>query len=44
MLDEPLNGIDLVARDAVLGDHQDADNCLLISSHLIDAMENILTR
>lgn len=45
MLDEPLNGIDLVARDAVLSaiiQKADADNCLLISSHLIDAMENIL--
>jgi len=45
MLDEPLNGIDLVARDAILGAiirKADPDNCILISSHLIDAMENIL--
>ena len=45
MLDEPLNGIDLVARDAILSAiirKADPDNCILISSHLIDAMENIL--
>ena len=45
MLDEPLNGIDLVARDAILSAiirKADTDNCILISSHLIDAMENIL--
>jgi ABC-2 type transport system ATP-binding protein len=45
MLDEPLNGIDLVARDAILSSiikKVDTDNCILISSHLIDAMENIL--
>ena len=45
MLDEPLNGIDLVARDLIMstvikkaGD----DNIMLLSSHLIDVMENIL--
>ena len=45
MLDEPLNGIDLVARDAILSAiirKANTDNCILISSHLIDAMENIL--
>jgi len=45
MLDEPLNGIDLVARDVILAAiirKADTDNCILISSHLIDAMENIL--
>ena len=45
MLDEPLNGIDLVARDAILSAiirKANPDNCILISSHLIDAMENIL--
>jgi len=45
MLDEPLNGIDLVARDVIMstiikkaGD----DNVILLSSHLIDVMETIL--
>lgn len=45
MLDEPLNGIDLIARDAILNaiiKKADTENCILISSHLIDAMENIL--
>lgn len=45
MLDEPLNGIDLVARDAILStiiDKANEDNAIIISSHLIDAMENIL--
>jgi ABC-2 type transport system ATP-binding protein len=45
MLDEPLNGIDLIARDAILASiikRADTENCILISSHLIDAMENIL--
>lgn len=45
MLDEPLNGIDLIARDTILASiikKADDENCILISSHLIDAMENIL--
>lgn len=45
MLDEPLNGIDLVARDAILStiiNKANENNAILISSHLIDAMENIL--
>ena len=45
MLDEPLNGIDLIARDAVLSaiiSKADEDNTILMSSHLIDVMENIL--
>jgi ABC-2 type transport system ATP-binding protein len=45
MLDEPLNGIDLVARDLVLSSiirKAGPDNVMLISSHLIDAMEGIL--
>lgn len=45
MLDEPLNGIDLVARDAILNtiiDHAKPDNAILISSHLIGEMEKIL--
>ena len=45
LLDEPLNGIDLVARDAIMeaiiGGAND-DNAIVISSHLIDVMENVL--
>ena len=45
LLDEPLNGIDLIARDAIMsaiiGGAQD-DNVVVISSHLIDVMENVL--
>lgn len=45
MLDEPLNGIDLIARDAVvqaiIGRARE-DCALLISSHLIDELETIL--
>lgn len=45
MLDEPLNGIDLVARDQILNaiiQHANEDNTLIISSHLVDQMESIL--
>ncbi len=45
MLDEPLNGIDLVARDLIMGaviKKAGEDNIMLLSSHLIDVMENIL--
>lgn len=47
MLDEPLNGIDLIAREKIIDSiakraHQ--DNCLLLSSHLVDLMEGILTQ
>jgi len=45
MLDEPLNGIDLIARDAVLSTiigKANEENTILMSSHLIDVMENIL--
>ncbi len=45
MLDEPLNGIDLIARDAVLSaiiGKANEENTILMSSHLIDVMENIL--
>lgn len=45
MLDEPLNGIDLVAREKILNTivkcaHD--GNTILISSHLVDEMEKIL--
>lgn len=45
MLDEPLNGIDLVARDVIMStviEKANETNTILLSSHLIDVMENIL--
>lgn len=45
MLDEPLNGIDMVARDLIMSTiikKADDDNIMLLSSHLIDVLENIL--
>jgi ABC-2 type transport system ATP-binding protein len=45
MLDEPLNGIDLVARDLIMSaiiEESEPDTAIIISSHLIDVMENIL--
>ncbi|OQB22813.1 MAG: putative ABC transporter ATP-binding protein YxlF [Firmicutes bacterium ADurb.Bin182] len=45
MLDEPLNGIDLVARDVILSsiiEKANENNTVLISSHLVDVVENIL--
>ncbi len=45
MIDEPLNGIDLVARDQIMSaiiKKANDDNIILLSSHLIDVMENIL--
>lgn len=45
MLDEPLNGIDLVARDQIMSaiiKKASEDNIMLLSSHLIDVLENIL--
>ena len=45
MLDEPLNGIDLVTREKILETIVDAsneNNTILISSHLVDEMEKIL--
>ena len=45
MLDEPLNGIDLIARDLIMSaivKKANKDNTVLISSHLVDVMEDIL--
>jgi ABC-2 type transport system ATP-binding protein len=45
MLDEPLNGIDIVAREKILHaivETANESNTLLISSHLVDEMEKIL--
>ena len=44
MLDEPLNGIDLIARDMVIQTIIKAvsdDACIIISSHLFDEIESI---
>ena len=45
MLDEPLNGIDLVARKKIISaiiEKSNDDNIMMISSHLIEEMEKIL--
>jgi len=45
MLDEPLNGIDLIARDVIMSmiiEIANENNTILLSSHLIDVMEKIL--
>jgi len=45
MLDEPLNGIDLVARDQIMSaiiEEAEPETAIIISSHLIDVMESIL--
>ncbi|HWQ59101.1 MAG TPA: ABC transporter ATP-binding protein [Clostridia bacterium] len=45
MLDEPLNGVDLLARDVILSaiiERAGENSTILISSHLIDVMESVL--
>ncbi len=45
MLDEPLNGIDLVAREKIITSiikRASQNNAIIISSHLIDSVENLL--
>jgi ABC-2 type transport system ATP-binding protein len=45
MLDEPLNGIDLVARELIMSaiiEEAEPETAIIVSSHLIDVMENIL--
>jgi ABC-2 type transport system ATP-binding protein len=45
MLDEPLNGIDLIARDQIINaiiENANETNLMIISSHLVDQMEPIL--
>ncbi|SES93728.1 ABC-2 type transport system ATP-binding protein [Pseudobutyrivibrio sp. C4] len=47
MLDEPLNGIDLLARDDVMNMILDAaseDKILLISSHLVEELESVVDK
>ncbi len=46
MLDEPLNGIDMIARDciisSIIASASSQGNCFLISSHLFDELEPIV--
>ena len=44
MLDEPLNGIDLIARDAIgrtIVEAAESDVALLVSSHLVEELETL---
>ncbi len=45
MLDEPLNGIDIIAREQVIStviENTSEDNAIIMSSHLVDEMEKII--
>lgn len=45
LLDEPLNGIDLLARDEIMTsviEAADSDTALVLSSHLVDELEKII--
>lgn len=45
LLDEPLNGIDLIARDDVMQamiENAGEDNMLIISSHLVEELESVV--
>lgn len=45
MLDEPLNGIDLIAREKIINTiitSAKEDNAIIISSHLVDELEKIV--
>ena len=45
MLDEPLNGIDIIARDTIINTvikNAREDNSIIISSHLVDELEKII--
>jgi ABC-2 type transport system ATP-binding protein len=47
MLDEPLNGIDMIAQDKIMKtiiEQSNENNAIIISSHLISIMESILDR
>lgn len=44
LLDEPLNGIDLVARDLVIDkiiERMSSDKAMLVSSHLVEELESV---
>ena len=45
MLDEPLNGIDIIARDKVIETvlrSASPNNAIIMSSHLVDELEKII--
>lgn len=45
MLDEPLNGIDVIARDKIVTtilENAESDKAMIISSHLVDELEKII--
>ena len=45
MLDEPLNGIDIIAREKIIKairEYKHKDSALLVSSHLVDELEEII--
>ena len=45
MLDEPLNGIDIIARErtlALIGKHHTPERSLIVSSHLVDELEAMI--
>lgn len=45
MLDEPLNGIDVIARDKIITtilENAESDKAMIISSHLVDELEKII--
>ena len=45
MLDEPLNGIDIIARErtlALIGKHHTGERMLIVSSHLVDELEAMI--
>ena len=47
MLDEPLNGVDIIARDKIvdaLTNHRAPNASTIISTHLIDELENIVNQ
>ena len=45
MLDEPLNGIDLIAREhtiRLIGENRGADRTMIVSSHLVEELKDIV--
>ena len=45
MLDEPLNGIDIIARDKIISailEESSEDASIIISSHLVDELEKVI--
>ena len=45
MLDEPLNGIDIIARErtlALIGKEHTSERALIVSSHLVDELEEMI--